>query len=119
MYATAWIGSTARRVFRHVYNWVCDDRIRSVFRVDFRLPAHDQPGLERFSTFDLGGTRVCGIRVGGDGDGRTCLAVECDDDAHRIVHLRRLWTTFPMLGKCAFRMSSVGEAQDGKWPLLM
>ena len=41
---------------------------------------------------------------------RTCLALECDDDSDRIVHLRRLWAAFPALRDCAFEMTRVTGA---------
>jgi hypothetical protein len=47
----------------------------------------------------------------------TQLTVECDHEADRIVHLRRLWTTFPALRDCAFHMSGVVRA--AKWPALL
>ena len=65
--------------------------------------------FQRFSAFRVGDTNVCGVQVTQDKDGgdHARLDVECADDAHRIVHLRQLWASFPPLGECQFDMTPV------------
>ena len=121
MHGRAWLGESVRRMCR----WLRTARGTRAFRVDVHLPEHVERDIARFSAFEVGGTHVrCAGAARQDvpcdtgTDAGTGLTVECDNDADRIVHLRRLWATFPALRECAFRMSTVARGPL-RWPLVL
>jgi hypothetical protein len=137
MHGRAWMGQGIRQSVRQFCRWLRDLQGRRAFYINMHVPEHVRRDMGRFAAFDVAGTHVhldsgpalerlpnetaapSADRAAAQDDcaQTTQLTVECDHEADRIVHLRRLWTTFPALRDCAFRMSGVVRA--AKWPALL